>query len=186
MKKNNSIIVTSELDENYFIIANSEIYITELIQLFNKKGKDITNEFMPVIKNPKLINKKIFIAKDSDIGIVLKKLIEEGELVDEKDIIRESYLYNALALAIIDENGDSYIDFITSLIKTNRLGTIDSITNSLGIDVINILRKISYDGRKNNYFNKNEITGFEKEGITYEDEEWITKNLNRNSSLNRM
>ena len=77
MSKNHQIIITSEIDENYFIITNGNFYIIELIQLLNKKGINVSTMLSQVITNPELINKKVFIAKDSYLGIELEKLIQE-------------------------------------------------------------------------------------------------------------
>ena len=58
-------------------------YIIELIQLLNKRGLNVSNILTPTITNPLLINKKIFITKDSVLGIELTKLINEQQLIEE-------------------------------------------------------------------------------------------------------
>lgn len=170
MSKNHQIIITSELDENYFIITNGNFYIIELIQLLNKKGINVSTMLSQVITNKELINKKVFIAKDSHLGIELEKLIQAKELNDESKMIRESYLFNALISAVLNDAEQIYIDFIAYLIKEKKFGSIDELKQ---LHLEDFLHRISYDGRKNCYTKKEIITGFEDEGITYQDNEWV-------------
>ena len=174
MSKHHQMIVTSEIDKNYFIITNGNFYISELIQLLEKRNMDVTAMLNQVTNNPNLINKKIFIAKDSDLGIELTKLINEQELVDEARMIRESYLYDALISAVINDEEQLYVEFIANLIKEKRVGTIDSLKN---LHIEKLLERVSYDGRKNNYVKEKIITGFETKGIIYQDGMWVPADL---------
>ena len=169
MIKHHQIITTSEIDDNYFIINSGNFYIIELIQLLNKRGLNVSNILTPTITNPLLINKKIFITKDSVLGIELTKLINEQQLIEEKRMIRESYLYNALIKATLNKEEQIYIDLISTLIKEKEIGSIDNLKSK---HFEKLLERISYDGRQNNYVKEEIINGFETEGITYQDNEW--------------
>ena len=93
----------------------------------------------------------------------------EQQLIEERRMIRESYLYNALIKATINKEEQIYIDLISTLIKEKETGSIDTLKSN---HLEKFLERISYDGRQNNYVKKEIINGFETEGITYQDNEW--------------
>lgn len=169
MSKFNPIIVTSEIDQNYFIINKGTFYITYLATILSKKNIGVANMVLPAITSDELKKNKMFILKNSEIGRELISLINSGELVDEKDMIREEYVLNALVAAVMEDDDQNYVDLASKLIKEKAFDTIDSLKNLYDEK---LLRKINNNGRKFDYTSKNELTGFEKNGVTYYNDEW--------------
>ena len=145
MTKYLPLIVTSEIDKNYFIINNGIFYNSYLTELLKKQDIELAKIILSIKENPELLNQKIFVEKSTKLGIELEKLINKKQIISENQIIRESYLLNALVSAVLNKEEQEYINTIANLINKNYFNAIFYYDSPL-------LKKINFDGRKNNYF----------------------------------
>jgi len=177
----NNIIITSEIDENYFIINSGTFYITYLKDLVNKKNNEISQELSSInemIKSPKDF---IFVEKNSELGIIIKELIKEKDLIDGNQIIEESHLINSLINQTINKNyHGEYLNTIIKMIKNKDKGLIENLKE---IYPEIILKEINKEGRfiwainqnktKEKYYKQIHMHGYESKGITYCNNRWF-------------
>ena len=100
----NNVIITSEIDKDYFIINSGAFYVTYLKDLINKKNNDIADELSSINKIIHNQEDFIFVKKESKLGNIINNLLEEKELIDGNQIIKESHLINCLINQCLNNN----------------------------------------------------------------------------------
>lgn len=156
------LVITSYIDNNYYIIDNTiaNIFILATI-LDNNNYTDYANL---ILEYRELLNKKLFVEKNSMFGIIISKLIADKKITDENNVIKKEELINALINSITNEAYSKYYQTIIKLIQTNTTGNISDIA---ALDEEETLRTISMFGKKQDYLPRliRNLTGFEEEGI---------------------
>ena len=156
------LVITSYIDNNYYIIDNTiaNIFILATI-LDNNNYTDYANL---ILEYRELLNKKLFVEKNSMFGIIISKLIADKKITDENNVIKKEELINALINSITNEAYSKYYQTIKKLIKTNKTGNISDIATP---EEQEKLRTISMFGKKQDYLQSltRNLTGFEEDGI---------------------
>ena len=159
------LVITSYIDNNYYIIDNTiaNIFILATI-LDNNNYTDYANLILEYRELLNKQDKKLFIEKNSMFGIIISKLIADKKITDENNVIKKEELINALINSITNESYSKYYQTIKKLIKTNKIGNISDIATP---EEQEKLRTISMIGKKQDYLQSltRNLTGFEEDGI---------------------
>ena len=156
------LVITSYIDNNYYIIDNTSVNIFILATILD--NNNYTDYANLILEYRELLNKKLFVEKNSMFGIIISKLIADKKITDENNVIKKEELINALINSITNEAYSKYYQTIIKLIQTNTTGNISDIATP---EEQETLRTISMIGKKQDYcqsLNRN-LTGFEEEGI---------------------
>ena len=156
------LVITSYIDNNYYIIDNTSVNIFILATILD--NNNYTDYANLILEYRELLNKKLFVEKNSMFGIIISKLIANKKITDENNVIKKEELINALINSITNEAYSKYYQTIIKLIQTNTTGNISDIA-TLGEE--ETLRTISMFGKKQDYLPRliRNLTGFEEEGI---------------------
>lgn len=156
------LVITSYIDNNYYIIDNTSVNIFILATILD--NNNYTDYANLILEYRELLNKKLFVEKNSMFGIIISKLIADKKITDENNVIKKEELINALINSITNEAYSKYYQTIIKLIQTNTTGNISDIA-TLGEE--ETLRTISMFGKKQDYLPRliRNLTGFEEEGI---------------------
>lgn len=156
------LVITSYIDNNYYIIDNTSVNIFILATILD--NNNYTDYANLILEYRELLNKKLFVEKNSMFGIIISKLIADKKITDENNVIKKEELINALINSITNEAYSKYYQTIIKLIQTNTTGNISDIAT---LDEEETLRTISMFGKKQNYLPRliRNLTGFEEEGI---------------------
>ena len=159
------LVITSYIDNNYYIIDNKSFNIFILVTILNDSNyTDYANLILEYMELLNKQDKKLFIEKESMFGIILSKLIADKKITDENNVIKKEELINALINSIRKKSYSNYYQTIEKLIKKDITGNISDIATP---EEQETLRTISMIGKKQDYcqsLNRN-LTGFEEEGI---------------------
>ena len=176
----NNVIITSEIDKDYFIINSGVFYLTCLKDLINKKNNAVADELSSINKIIHNQEDFIFVKKESKLGDIINNLLEEKELIDGNQIIKESHLINCLINQSLNNNDLIYLKTISKMIKNNDKGLIKDLKE---IYPEHILKEINKEGRyiwassknENNekYYKEIYLHGYQSNGITYCDNRWF-------------
>ena len=156
------LVITSYIDNNYYIIDNTSVNIFILATILD--NNNYTDYANLILEYRELLNKKLFVEKNSMFGIIISKLIADKKITDENNVIKKEELINALIKSITNGAYSKYYQTIIKLIQTNTTGNISDIATP---EEQETLRTISMIGKKQDYcqsLNRN-LTGFEEEGI---------------------
>ena len=156
----NNVIITSEIDKDYFIINSGAFYVTYLKDLIKKKNNDIADELSSINKIIHNQEDFIFVKKESKLGNIINNLLEEKEMTSNlnyianlidtvkvnyiykftpEELIKGTYNYNITAtINIVDQvTGELYytkdynlVDSIEEHILKSKL----EINNTIDID----------------------------------------------------
>ena len=156
------LVITSYIDNNYYIIDNTSVNIFILATILD--NNNYTDYANLILEYRELLNKKLFVEKNSMFGIIISKLIADKKITDENNVIKKEELINALINSITNEAYSKYYQTIIKLIQTNTTGNISDIA-TLGEE--ETLRTISMFGKKQDYLPRltRNLTGFEEDGI---------------------
>ena len=156
------LVITSYIDNNYYIIDNTSVNIFILATILD--NNNYTDYANLILEYRELLNKKLFVEKNSMFGIIISKLIADKKITDENNVIKKEELINALINSITNEAYSEYYQTIIKLIQTNTTGNISDIA---ALDEEETLRTISMFGKKQDYLPRliRNLTGFEEEGI---------------------
>ena len=156
------LVITSYIDNNYYIIDNTSVNIFILATILD--NNNYTDYANLILEYRELLNKKLFVEKNSMFGIIISKLIADKKITDENNVIKKEVLINALINSITNEAYSKYYQTIIKLIQTNTTGNISDIAT---LDKEETLRTISMFGKKQEYLPRliRNLTGFEQEGI---------------------
>lgn len=156
------LVITSYIDNNYYIIDNTSVNIFILATILD--NNNYTDYANLILEYRELLNKKLFVEKNSMFGIIISKLIADKKITDENNVIKKEELINALINSITNEAYSKYYQTIIKLIQTNTTGNISDIAT---LDEEETLRTISMFGKKQNYLPRliRNLTGFEEDGI---------------------
>ena len=156
------LVITSYIDNNYYIIDNTSVNIFILATILD--NNNYTDYANLILEYRELLNKKLFVEKNSMFGIIISKLIADKKITDENNVIKKEELINALINSITNEAYSKYYQTIIKLIQTNTTGNISDIAT---LDEEETLRTISMFGKKQDYLPRliRNLTGFEEEGI---------------------
>ena len=156
------LVITSYIDNNYYIIDNASVNIFILATILD--NNNYTDYANLILEYRELLNKKLFVEKNSMFGIIISKLIADKKITDENNVIKKEELINALINSITNEAYSKYYQTIIKLIQTNTTGNISDIAT---LDEEETLRTISMFGKKQDYLPRliRNLTGFEEEGI---------------------
>ena len=156
------LVITSYIDNNYYIIDNTSVNIFILATILD--NNNYTDYANLILEYRELLNKKLFVEKNSMFGIIISKLIADKKITDENNVIKKEELINALINSITNEAYSKYYQTIIKLIQTNTTGNISDIA---ALDEEETLRTISMFGKKQDYLPRliRNLTGFEEEGI---------------------
>lgn len=156
------LVITSYIDNNYYIIDNTSVNIFILATILD--NNNYTDYANLILEYRELLNKKLFVEKNSMFGIIISKLIADKKITDENNVIKKEELINALIKSITNEAYSKYYQTIIKLIQTNTTGNISDIA-TLGEE--ETLRTISMFGKKQDYLPRltRNLTGFEEDGI---------------------
>lgn len=172
-------LITSYIDENYYIINRKEPELMYLaVILLERDYNHYANLLLDywheirVLENqtkPKEPNKMIFVNKTSSFGIVLTKLITDKKIIDESLMIRKEYLVNALINLTKTNDTTEIYHVIKELIKNDTIGPSIELSKNYSIDA---LKTITKTGTKNIYLStlNTDLTGFEERGYLHTDE----------------
>ena len=156
------LVITSYIDNNYYIIDNTSVNIFILATILD--NNNYTDYANLILEYRELLNKKLFVEKNSMFGIIISKLIADKKITDENNVIKKEELINALINSIRKKSYSNYYQTIEKLIKKDITGNISDIATP---EEQETLRTISMIGKKQDYcqsLNRN-LTGFEEEGI---------------------
>ena len=171
------IIITSEVDKNYFIINNGAFSLAYLCNLLIDINEELANQLYKLTTTKELQNKQIFVPKNSDLGIMLEKLIEDNKLIDMSEIIEPRHLTNALISQILTSSNEE-IEIITNMIKDNTIGAIVELATIYPKETlknINRIARLTYfinSEKKGKYLKEISLTGYELQGVTYQNGIW--------------
>lgn len=156
------LVITSYIDNNYYIIDNTSVNIFILATILD--NNNYTDYANLILEYRELLNKKLFVEKNSMFGIIISKLIADKKITDENNVIKKEELINALINSITNEAYSKYYQTIIKLIQTNTTGNISDIAT---LDEEETLRTISMFGKKQDYLPRltRNLTGFEEDGI---------------------
>ena len=156
------LVITTYIDNNYYIIDNTSVNIFILATILD--NNNYTDYANLILEYRELLNKKLFVEKNSMFGIIISKLIADKKITDENNVIKKEELINALINSITNEAYSKYYQTIIKLIQTNTTGNISDIAT---LDEEETLRTISMFGKKQDYLPRliRNLTGFEEEGI---------------------
>ena len=156
------LVITSYIDNNYYIIDNTSVNIFILATILD--NNNYTDYANLILEYRELLNKKLFVEKNSMFGIIISKLIADKKITDENNVIKKEELINALINSITNEAYSKYYQTIIKLIQTNTTGNISDIE---ALNEQEKLRTISMIGKKQDYLPRliRNLTGFEEEGI---------------------
>ena len=156
------LVITSYIDNNYYIIDNTSVNIFILATILD--NNNYTDYANLILEYRELLNKKLFVEKNSMFVIIMSKLIADKKITDENNVIKKDELINALINSITNEAYSKYYQTIIKLIQTNTTGNISDIAT---LDEEETLRTISMFGKKQDYLPRliRNLTGFEEEGI---------------------
>ena len=159
------LVITSYIDNNYYIIDNTSVNIFILATILD--NNNYTDYANLILEYRELLNKqdkKLFIEKNSMFGIIISKLIADKKITDENNVIKKEELINALINSITNESYSKYFQTIKKLIETNKIGNISDIATP---EEQETLRTISMIGKKQDYLQSltRNLTGFEEDGI---------------------
>lgn len=156
------LVITSYIDNNYYIIDNTSVNIFILATILD--NNNYTDYANLILEYRELLNKKLFVEKNSMFGIIISKLIADKKITDENNVIKKEELINALINSITNEAYSKYYQTIIKLIQTNTTGNISDIAT---LDEEETLRTISMIGKKQDYLPRltRNLTGFEEDGI---------------------
>ena len=156
------LVITSYIDNNYYIIDNTSVNIFILATILD--NNNYTDYANLILEYRELLNKKLFVEKNSMFGIIISKLIADKKITDENNVIKKEELINALINSITNEAYSKYYQTIKKLIKTNKTGNISDIATP---EEQEKLRTISMIGKKQDYLQSltRNLTGFEEDGI---------------------
>ena len=156
------LVITSYIDNNYYIIDNTSVNIFILATILD--NNNYTDYANLILEYRELLNKKLFVEKNSMFGIIISKLIADKKITDENNVIKKEELINALINSITNEAYSKYYQTIIKLIQTNTTGNISDIA---ALDEQEKLRTISMIRKKQDYLPRliRNLTGFEEEGI---------------------
>ena len=156
------LVITSYIDNNYYIIDNTSVNIFILATILD--NNNYTDYANLILEYRELLNKKLFVEKNSMFGIIISKLIADKKITDENNVIKKEELINAIINSITNEAYSKYYQTIIKLIQTNTTGNISDIAT---LDEEETLRTISMIGKKQDYLPRltRNLTGFEEDGI---------------------
>lgn len=172
------MIITSYLDDNYYVLENNilKLYVLLIIMQnnYNINGGEIIEEdiseriimeYISKLSIPEF-NKKLFVPKKSILGKKLTNLIAKNQICDNCNVISEEKVELAFINAIQSRENEDYINILKDLKANQRYGKIDDLKEIYPYD---ILKKIGLSGTKQNYL--------EEEGLLYQDDKLYLFNI---------
>lgn len=184
------LLITSYRDPNYYVISKEVdkfmlLYtiITESIEKENHK-EDLypeLGEYNGILINERVtLSVNLFVHKESELGRCLTSLIEQKRILDERYVITKDILINALLSTLLTGENIFLLKNerdIRDLIKKGKQGSIfkSEFRKYETSNLCSYIRK----GREYQASEKlaPELTGFEGEGLIYQDGEWYHFNI---------
>lgn len=180
-------IITHDVVDSYFIVNNGTFSLSYLYDLVIKTNVEMAAKLKELSTTNEFLNKPIFIYKNSDLGIILGKLIEDKKIIDMSEVIEPRHLINVLvSQSIINPLtsefitiDNSIIDVVIDMIRDNKVGTIEELEKFYPRELLKKINRIARltwfinDSSVRKYLKEIYLTGYELEGITYYDSDWI-------------
>ena len=179
------IIITSEVDKNYFIINSGGFSLAYIYDLLIKIDDYLANQIKELADSKEIQNKLLFVSKNSELGIALEKLIEDKKLTDTSELIEPRHLTNAL-MSQINTSDDSIKETIINMIKDNAIGSVDELESIYPKETLKKINRVarltwySNNSSRRKYLKEIYLTGYELKGIIYINNDWHNIEIHKN------